>query len=127
MLKGGNREALDLHGFNPDNKAVVDRLKIPSSVRIGEPLSFEFSFVNRERRAALFRLEYAIDYLTATGKTSCKIFRITESRYPPGKRVLIQRKRSFKNLSTRKHHQGNHRLTVIVNGKKLASSEFLVA
>lgn len=127
LLKRGNNNALLLHGFNPASKAKVISLTLPKKkIKVGDLLSFDFDFICKEKEASDFRLEYAIDYLTSSGKTSRKIFKITENNFHPKKVVNIQRKQSFKNLTTRKHFKGKHYLSILVNGKKLATEEFLV-
>ena len=126
LLKNGHTQALTLHGFDPDSQAKIRELLLPSQVKIGEYLDFKFAFVSKEKKPTNFRLEYAIDYLTSTGKTSRKIFKISENLFPPGKAVTIQRKQSFRNFTTRKHFRGKHYLSIMANGKKLAATEFIV-
>jgi 3-methyladenine DNA glycosylase AlkC len=127
LLKKGDEHALTLHGFKSKSKAGVDALSLSKKrIKIGDSLHFEFGFTNQEKKPASFRLEYAIDYLTSTGKTSRKIFKITENNFAPGKVISIQRKQSFKNFTTRKHFKGIHSLSILANGKKLASKEFML-
>jgi 3-methyladenine DNA glycosylase AlkC len=127
LLKKGHHDALSLHGFNSQCKAKVKSLSISKTkIRIGENLNFDFQFVSEEKKTSDFRLEYSITYVTSTGKTSTKIFKITENKFAPKAPVEIQRKQSFKNLTTRKHFKGKHHLSILANGKKLASKEFFV-
>jgi 3-methyladenine DNA glycosylase AlkC len=127
LLKKGYNNALTMHGFDPKSKASIQSLKLEKKkVKIGDRLTFDFDFISQEKRPSNFRLEYSIDYLTSTGKTSKKIFKITENKFDPGKKITISRKQSFKNLTTRKHFKGKHFLTILANGKKLASTEFMV-
>jgi hypothetical protein len=126
LLKKGNSEALVLHGFNPRSLAKIERLLHPPTVNIGQDLDFRFAFINKEKTPATFRLEYAIDYLTSSGKTSRKIFKISERVFDPGKPVTISRKQSFKDFTTRKHFTGKHLLSILANGKKMAATEFIV-
>jgi 3-methyladenine DNA glycosylase AlkC len=127
LLKRGNENALHLHGFNPKSKSIVRDLSLHKpKIKIGDYLNFEFDFVSNEKKPVTFRLEYAIDYLTSTGKTSRKIFKISENTFNPGEPVTIQRKQSFKNFTTRKHFKGKHYLSILANGKKLAAKEFMV-
>ena len=126
LMKNGNLQVLRLHGFEPERKARITKLLLPRKVKIGTALDLTFCFTNGEAHAENFRLEYAIDYLTSSGKTSRKVFKITENVFAPGKAVAIHRKRSFRDFSTRKHFKGKHLLSIIANGKKLAATEFLV-
>lgn len=127
LLKKGNALALTLQGFDTASKARINMLKLErKKVKIGNYLKFGFHFISQEAEATNFRLEYAIDYITSSGKTSRKVFKITESSYDPGERVRIERKQSFKNFTTRKHFAGKHFLTILANGKKLAATDFFV-
>ncbi|HYC86285.1 MAG TPA: DNA alkylation repair protein, partial [Chryseosolibacter sp.] len=127
LLKKGNKTALLMHGFNPDTKAVVRSLRINTNkIKVGDELQFDFQFQTLEKKSSTYRLDYAIDYLTSSGKTSRKIFKITEKEVAPGKMVTIERRQSFRDLTTRKHHPGKHTLTILANGKKLATTEFVV-
>jgi hypothetical protein len=127
LLKKGNALALNLQGFDTASRARINMLKLErKKVKIGNYLKFGFHFISQEEEATNFRLEYAIDYVTSSGKTSRKIFKITESSYDPGERVRIERKQSFRNFTTRKHFAGKHFLTILANGKKLAATDFFV-
>jgi hypothetical protein len=71
------------------------------------------------------RLEYTVDYQKAGGKRSKKVFQISEKVYSPGTH-LISKKHSFKDMSTRKHHPGQHFIGIVVNGvEKAQASLFL--
>lgn len=127
LLKKGNEHALNLHGYNPESRSKVLSLSLPKNkIKIGDYLNFEFDFINQEKKPTSFRLEYAINYITLSGKTSRKIFKISENIFAPGKAISIQRKQSFKDFTTRKHFKGKHSLTILANGKKLATKEFTV-
>ncbi len=126
LLKRGNEAILDLHGFNPQAKAGIKDFQATSKVFIGDHLDFSFTFINKEINSSRFRLEYAIDYQTLSGKISKKIFKVTENTFDPSLLYHFKRKQSFKDLTTRKHFKGKHCLRILSNGKELASTEFLV-
>ncbi|MFZ6014175.1 MAG: DNA alkylation repair protein [Bacteroidota bacterium] len=127
LLKKGHKQALGLHGFDPNHRASVKELSLlKNKVKIGDYLNFGFNFVSKEKSAVNFRLEYAIDFITSTGKISRKIFKIAEDTFEPGETVAIKRKQSFKDFTTRKHFKGKHFLTILANGKKVAAAEFMV-
>jgi 3-methyladenine DNA glycosylase AlkC len=127
LLKRGHEAVLNLHGFDPKAKASVKDFKVSSKVTIGDRLTFEFSFFSREKKSTRFRLEYAIDFQTSSGKISRKIFKLGENTFEPYEPVRIQRKQSFKDLTTRKHFKGRHYVRILANGKELAGSEFFVS
>jgi 3-methyladenine DNA glycosylase AlkC len=126
LLKAGNKRALLLFGHSDPAAMSVAKLKLQkTTVLIGEELRFSFQLINSGKKAGKLRLEYAIDYKKASGKTSRKIFKITENHYQPGPHSF-SRKHSFVDMSTRKHYPGKHRVCVIVNGEEKASAAFEV-
>lgn len=126
LLKRGSTLALELQGFNPENRSVIKRLSVAQNVKIGDYLMFDFTFQNQEQKRLRYRLEYSIDFITSTGKISKKVFKISESMVEPGATVTVKRKQSFKNLTTRKHFKGKHRMSILINGKVKAEKTFIV-
>jgi len=124
LLKQGNLRAMRLFGFGDPAKLEVVDLKIDKpKLKTGEELFFMIQLENKQKETCNIRIEYAIDYVKANGKTSRKIFQIIEKEYKPGLHSL-KRKQSFKELTTRKHYPGSHKLTIIVNGFEKASVSF---
>lgn len=122
LLKKGNIRAMRLFGFGDPRKLEIINLKLSKSkIRIGESINFSFELDNKEKETCKVRMEYAIDFVKARGKTSRKIFQIIEKEYQPGKHK-IKRKHSFADLSTRKHYSGTHKLSIIVNGETKAEA-----
>jgi 3-methyladenine DNA glycosylase AlkC len=126
LLKKGHLDALAIHGFNQKSKAKVKNLLLPKKVKLGDYFDFSFDFISGETKPTNFRLEYAISYLTSSGKTSYKVFMISEHIFKPNETKYITRKRPFKHFTTRKIYKGVHHFTLLVNGKKIARHEFLV-
>jgi 3-methyladenine DNA glycosylase AlkC len=127
LLKKGDKAILGLHGFDPSSKGKLKSFDLHKpKVKIGEKLNFSIAFKNQEKAITPFRIEYAIDYLTSTGKRSRKVFKVTENKFNAGECMTINRNQSFKNLTTRKHFKGKHTLTILANGKKVGAKEFLV-
>lgn len=126
LLKRGHVDALGLHGYSPDQKAQIKNLVLSPRVRIGEYLEWSFTFINKESVETGFRLEYAIDYRTASGKISRRVFKITEKNFSPGEKYAFQRRQSFKDFTTRKHFKGAHNISIVVNGKPHATAGFMV-
>ncbi len=128
LLKKGNPEALRLFGFEAGQSSVaVEDLRCTDRVRIGERFNFSFSVVNTGTQSENIRIEYAIDYLTSTGKISRKVFKIKEFELEAGTRLAFDKSQRFQDFTTRKHYAGTHRIDIVVNGNALAGREFEVA
>lgn len=123
LLKQGNTEVLEIFGFQNASKVKIDGLQLANDqLKIGEELKFSFA-IHPDQDAKL-RVEYGIDYVKANGKTSRKIFQISEAEYLAQESRNFERKQSFKNMTTRKHYPGKHTLAIIVNGLEKATIDF---
>ena len=71
------------------------------------------------------RIEYIVHFVKANGKTSPKVFQIKEVEMKPGEHN-INKKHTFKNMSTRKHYPGQHFISVLVNGVEKAKTSILL-
>ncbi len=117
LLKKGDVRALTLFGLGPNPEVKVGKVKIITPiVKIGESLAFQFNLVNESNQPALLRVEYAIYYKRNNGDQSKKVFKISEKKYPANSETTIQRKQSFKLISTRRYYKGKQGLSIIVNG-----------
>ncbi len=116
LLKSGDKRALILFGFaDPKNLDVSDLRFGSDSVKIGNFLNFDFILKVDGKSETKVRLEYGMYFVKANGKLSKKVFQIGEKSYKPGEHK-ISRKYDFADKSTRKHHPGEHQISIIVNG-----------
>jgi 3-methyladenine DNA glycosylase AlkC len=125
LLKRGNVNALkhfglvEVKGIN-----IYDFKTDKKKIHIGDNLTF--SFVLSVKKEAKLRIEYGIDFVKANGKTSRKIFKLTEGIFEKGEHPL-SRKQSFRDFTTRKHYPGKHSISIIINGKEKETLEFTLA
>jgi 3-methyladenine DNA glycosylase AlkC len=123
LLKKGNRDALAIFGYeNVDSADVRDFSLESAAISIGEELTFSFAISTKE--ATKVRLEYGIDYVKANGKRNRKIFQISEPSMKENEKKCYTKKHSFADVSTRKHYQGIHSITLIVNGVERGTLDF---
>jgi len=127
MLKAGNKQALLLFGYgNPDRLNVLDFTLGCSAIQIGDQLNFSFLLANHSENIQTVRLEYRIHYMKSGGKTSAKIFQISEGKFAPGEH-RISKKQAFTNFTTRTHFSGEHRIEIVVNGETKAERHFMLS
>jgi hypothetical protein len=69
-------------------------------------------------------VDYAVHYVKADGRTSPKVFRLGSQVMEPGQAATFSRKLSFRQMTTRKHRPGVHKLDVLVSGAVVGSLEF---
>jgi len=124
LLKRGHPGALKHFGLTEVKGVEVSLLKIDKKkIKIGDEL--KFSFLLTVKKEAKLRIEYGIDYVKANGKTSRKIFKLSEGVFAKGEHELL-RKQSFRELTTRKHYHGEHAIAIIVNGQEKAVVAFVI-
>lgn len=125
LLKRAHPEALALFGFEEVPVHISDVDVLPE-VQIGGVLEFGFTLRTGENFEGKLRVEYAVDYMKANGRQSRKVFALSEAPLPSGSGKRFERRHSFRDMTTRKHYPGAHRLIVLVNGSAVAEREFSV-
>lgn len=127
LLKKGHVEALSSFGINHKAKAEVKNVQLSKTkLTIGDAFHFAFKVKLTDKKAHNLRLEYKIYFVKSNGKTSPKIFQIGTYMAKPGETIEISRTHRFANLTTRKHFPGKHTLSIVVNGKEYAQSDFIL-
>ena len=116
LLKQGHPEILKYYGLGHEGLEVSDFTIQTPKVAIGEYLEFLFKIKNTDTKPRTIRLEYGLYYLKKNGNQNRKVFKISERELTAGEEILIERKQSFKVITTRVFHKGEHRLSIIVNG-----------
>ncbi|WP_109300811.1 DNA alkylation repair protein [Aquimarina sp. AU474] len=127
LLKSGNTDILDLFGFGSIAHIKVTNFQTHTpKIKIGQSLFFSFKLHNSSNSSSKIRLEYGIYYKKANGTLSRKVFKISEKIYEANTITEIQKKQSFKIITTRKFYKGQHRLSLIVNGKEFQKIDFML-
>jgi 3-methyladenine DNA glycosylase AlkC len=125
LLKQGNLEILKHFRLNNNPKIEVSNFKIKTrKILVGESLEFSFILQNNDKQTQFVRLEYGIHYLRQNGQLSKKVFKISERQLQPNEKIEIQRKQSFKIITTRKFYAGQQKLSLIINGQERKITKF---
>jgi len=122
LLKKGDKRALAIFGL--ENSKGIELSEITLSKKeicIGDFVHFEFELTNGSTYDRNVRVEYKVAYVKANGSTSNKVFQISEFVLKNKAQKQFKRKQWFKELSTRKHYVGIHKITLIVNGDEKGS------
>lgn len=124
LLKKGDQRGLELFGVGKVKNVSGRSLQLAKpAFTIGSHLEFTALVENKNRKDVTLRIEYAIHYLKKDGTHSKKVFKISEKIFTPGKHSF-KRRHSLKQMTTRKHNPGKHRLDFIINGETQASQNF---
>jgi 3-methyladenine DNA glycosylase AlkC len=118
LVKKGYPGALKLLGVGAAAKVRIKTVRFSSrSVRVGGKLEFSFVLSSAARSRQTLLVDYAVHFAKANGKTSRKVFKLKRLDLPPGASVTLTSDVSFKEMTTRKHYPGVHRLEALINGK----------
>ena len=123
LLKKGNADVLAIFGFDEATLTEISGFSLePATISVGDDIAFSFTLLAKQ--TAKVRLEYAIDYVKSNGKRNRKIFKISEILLRENQQKAYTKKHSFKDVSVRKHYQGTHSITLIVNGVEQGTLDF---
>lgn len=126
LLKQGHAEVLKHYGLSAENIILQSFSILSPEVSIGGNLEFTFMINNQNISNRTVRLEYGIYYKKAKGHLAKKVFKISEKVYQPGAMATINRRQSFKLITTRQFYTGKHQLSVIINGEESERLNFVV-
>ncbi|CAH0313484.1 hypothetical protein SRABI80_04603 [Peribacillus frigoritolerans] len=128
LVRQADPEVLSLFGYTDilNNPNIITNAFIrnePDSIFIGETSELHFGFQVQGKNTVKLRIEYAIDFVKANQKTSRKIFLLADRDFSDGEGVERVRIHNWKDLTTRRHYMGIHRISLLVNGVEVAETQ----
>lgn len=124
LLKHGDERAFGILGYQANPPVVLTGLAVePAEAPIGGAARVTFSIAATSGSPQPVMVDYAVHYVKAVG-TSRKVFRLGSAVLEPGVPAKFSRKLSFRQMTTRVHRPGIHRLEVVVNGGVAGWTEF---
>lgn len=126
LVKRGDPDAMSLLGYPPDPDVQVGPIEVETPiVTAGESLVFSVEIASPEEQRLM--VDYVVDFVKRNGQRSPKVFKLKRFQIGAGDSVtLTKRHRLRADATTYKLYAGTHRLSVMVNGKPKAASEFEV-
>jgi 3-methyladenine DNA glycosylase AlkC len=117
LVKKGHRGALAMLGAGGKPAVRISGVRLaPGRVRLGGELRFSFALVSTAKRAQDLLIDYALHFVKANGATRPKVFKLRRIVLPPAARADFAATVSFKDLTTRRHYTGRHRIDLLING-----------
>lgn len=124
LLKQSNPEVLAMYRLKGE-KIEIDKIRLHTpKVNIGGHLHFSFNIRHTGKGKLPVRIEYAIHYLRSNGSLSKKVFKISERELGTSEELSIERRQSFKPITTRVFYPGKQQFSIIVNGKETQPFSF---
>ena len=123
LVKQGHAGALAALGFKPGARAEVTSLELDEPVvAVGAALGFNVTIIGHADER--LNVDYAVTYQMGKGKVGSKVFKLKALDIRKGERVTLSKRHSFRPITTRTYHPGEHRVTVLANGHPAASATF---
>lgn len=128
LLKKGHPGALSVLGFKAGLSVELKQLSLdPPAPRIDGSARLSFSLTSTLPETQPVMVDYAVHYVKADGGTAPKVFRLGSVTMEPGQSVEYSRKLSFRQMTTRTHRTGSHRIDILANGAVAGSMGFELA
>jgi 3-methyladenine DNA glycosylase AlkC len=125
LVKAADPGALALLGFPPPAALTVLGPTLGNAnVRVGEELPFEFTLTNEGNADVRLAVDYVVHHRKANGTLTPKVFKLTTRTLAAGESVTINRRHSFRLISTRVYHPGEHAVELQVNGRTFGRTSF---
>ena len=124
LLKSGHSEILSHFGLKSDQLHIRGFKILTPKVKMGKELAFSFQVSNESKNKQTVRLEYGLYYLKSNSQLTKKVFKISEKSVGPGVKLVVERKQSFREITTRVFYPGKHKLSIIMNGEEKDVKKF---
>lgn len=127
LIKNGHAGALAFHGFGNAKSLGLDAVELKNpTLRIGDRLSYRLMVKNLSNSPQRVLFDYAILHQKANGQRTPKVFKGRTRELTAGEIWEIEGQHSFKIVTTRVYHPGDHGFEVRLNGKAFPSVEFML-
>ena len=128
LIKKGDRRALHVFGAGERARIRVEACAAtPRRIRLGDALTISCRMISTAKRPQKLVVDYAIHYVKQSGAASAKVFKWKEVTLAPGEVLSLAKSQRIRDFTTRKHHAGEHRVELMVNGELVAKTVFLLA
>jgi len=124
-VKRGERAALAVVGYAAQARVALEAARIlPLRPAIGQAVSITFTLRSTAARSQRLLVDLRVHYKRAGGRTHAHVFKLKTLTLPAGGRIDFHKRLSLADLSTRRHHPGNHAVEALVNGRPLELGVF---
>ncbi|MBW7476011.1 hypothetical protein K0T92_14790 [Paenibacillus oenotherae] len=130
LIRAADPQTLALFGYK--NDAVSDMVAeariemVSEEAVIGGKSEAHYSLLLCSEEPLRLRIELGVDYVKANGSVSRKKFLMSDKTVPAGGSLQGSKRIDWKDLSTRKHYPGRHRLLLLVNGGQAAETAVML-
>ncbi len=124
-VKRAEPGALQALGFGGKPAVRITRATLsPQRPAIGTAVQIECELQGSGAPAVPMMVDLVVHYRKANGGTAPKIFKWQRLQLRKGERVQLKRRLALKQLTTRRHYPGLHRVQLQINGRPFDLGEF---
>lgn len=116
LVKRGYPEALALLGFVPASVDIDGPHLADTRVPWGGEARFTAVIRNAGAESARLSVDYVVHHRRANGTLRDKVFKLATADLAPGEELAIDRRHSFRAITTRRYYPGEHAVALQVNG-----------
>ena len=124
-VKRADAGALGALGYGGKAAVKLRRIDVPATARIGGTARIGFEIHNPGRKVQRVMADMVVHFVKARG-TGAKTFKLKALTLKPGESVAVGKSIALKQLTTRKHYPGRHRVDALLNGQRLPLGSFLL-
>lgn len=125
LTKRGHVAALTVLGVGGKPAVTLRGTTIsPRRVRIGGTVAIATTVRPTGKQAQELRIDLVVHYVKAGGGSSPKTFLVDRVRLDAGMDLAIRHTLRLADLTTRKHHPGEHRIDLQINGERFPLGAF---
>ncbi|MEM6429086.1 MAG: DNA alkylation repair protein [Deinococcota bacterium] len=123
LIKQGRQEALELIGFGgaPDI-TITDLTTSTPDVTVGDAFEFELTLTSHKQQNLV--VDYLMIFASDSKKRSQKVFKIKQLELAEGEVVKLSKRHPMRLMTTRRLYEGEHSITLQVNGQAYGSLTF---
>lgn len=129
LVKQGNEQAIALLGFDARHAHSIDvgRVQVlPRRAVIGGSIALRFELRNAATSPCALLVDLRVHYVKADGSSSPKVFKLAAVTLEAGAVAELRHTLSLRQMTTRTHYPGRHRLELLVNGRELPLADFFL-
>jgi 3-methyladenine DNA glycosylase AlkC len=118
LVKRGDPHALTVLGYGERARVEVRAASIvPARAPIGGSVEIAFEVTGTARRVQRVLVDLRVGYAGARGDADrVRVFKLAAGELRPGETMRLRKRLSLRQMSTRTHHPGRHRVEALVNG-----------
>ncbi len=125
LVKAGHPAVFKLLGYSESPKVKVHTWTVNKKrVHVGEVLGMHIALHSRTKVEQRLVVDYAVYFVKANGRQASKVFKLKTLTLGSGETLNIDKRHSFKEITTRRYYAGEHKIELIINGVACAEVKF---